>query len=307
MKIANTTGDLNYFCRTYGERVQHLYEAGFRYIDLFLGEITQEDEFLVSDQWRDNAKRMQELGEKLGVQFVQAHAPFGNPLKSEGKYKERYERYFKATVRAIEVCGELGIPNIVYHAGLEVGCGKKEFFERNRAFVEKLFPVREKCNVNLLCENSSLINVGTTEAYYTNTGADMREFVEYVNHPLFHACWDTGHGNMEGGQYEHMMALGKELYAVHINDNRGTIDEHTLPYFGTLNMDEVMNGLIDCGFKGYFTLEAGSAVMNAFWKRRIFERDTRLRAPQLFMQKMIERNLYDISEYILKSYNCFEE
>lgn len=120
--------------------------------------------------------------------------------------------------------------------------------------------------MNLLCENSSLINVGTTEAYYTNTGADMREFVEYVNHPLFHACWDTGHGNMEGGQYEHMIALGKELYAVHINDNRGTIDEHTLPYFGTLNMDEVMNGLIDCGFKGYFTLEAGSAVMNAFGK-----------------------------------------
>ena len=49
----------------------------------------------------------------------------------------------------------------------------------------------------------------------------MRAFSEYVHHPLFHSCWDTGHGNVEGAQYDQILALGDDLRAVHINDNRG--------------------------------------------------------------------------------------
>ena len=166
----------------------------------------------------------------------------------------------------------------------------------------------ERNNVNVLCENSTQRN--TAGMYSANTGTDMKEFIEYVNHPLFHACWDTGHANCEGAQYNEITALGTDLYALHINDNRGTADEHLLPYLGTMNLDEIMNALIDIDFNGYFTFEASSSLRpSKFWlgDRMIYEKDTRLSESQLFMQKHLEKLMYEMGVYILKQYNCFEE
>ena len=62
----------------------------------------------------------------------------------------------------------------------------------------------EKYGVNVLHENSTSANMPW---YYPKTGADMREFCDYVDHPLFGACWDTAHGNLnrkarDQGQYQ---------------------------------------------------------------------------------------------------------
>lgn len=307
MKLATTTGDFNYFCKTYEEKIQHLYDAGFRYIDLCMCTIRENDALLVAEDWRENAKRLKEFANKLGMQFVQAHAPCGNLLRNTGDDRPKFERLFNATVRSIEVCGELGIPNIVVHLGCRKDLDKAGFFEENRKVYEMLFPVMEKNNVNVLCENSMKGPDGCSTYYYTNTGAEMKEFVEYVNHPLIHACWDTGHGNLEGTQYDNIMALGKDLYAVHINDNHGERDEHIMPFLGTLNMDEVMCALIDVEFQGYFTLEAGSSYFFPLRNKREFERDKRLALPQLDMQKNLEKCMYENMVYVLKTYDSFEK
>lgn len=71
-----------------------------------------------------------------------------------------------------------------------------------------------------------------------------------------------------------------------------------------------MHALIDVGYKGVFTFECNSSLRpEKYWlgDRRTFERDNRLSEPQLFMQKRIERLMYEMGEYILKSYNCFGE
>ena len=138
----------------------------------------------------------------------------------------------------------------------------------------------------------------------------MREFIEYVNHPRIHGCWDTGHANCEGNQYDEIMAIGDELYAIHYNDNRGGLDEHIAPFMGTLNHDEVMRALIDVGFKGYFTLECDSTLRSfGYWlgKRRAFDRDNRLAEPQLFMQRHIEKMMCETAEWILSSYDALEK
>ena len=99
------------------------------------------------------------------------------------------------------------------------------------------------------------------------------------------------------------------MFALHINDNRGNGDEHIIPYFGTMNLDEIMNALINIGYNGYFTFEASSSFRPAsFWQgnRMTFEKDTRLLHPQLFMQKQLEKLMYDMGVYILEQYNCFE-
>ena len=304
MKIATTTADFERFCSTDAERIRELHRAGFRYIDLSMYRFRSGSPYM-RDGWRDEVRELRALAEELGMTFVQAHSQGGNPLSADPAHVDFLVR---ATLRSIEICGMLGIPCTVVHSGHAKGISKDEWFSRNRDFYRLLLPTAERCGVKLLCENSTAANMG--ERYFINSGKDMRDFIDYVDHPLFGGCWDTGHANCEGSQYNEIMALGSQLSAIHYNDNRGSGDEHVAPFLGTLNHDEVMHALIDVGYRGYFTLECDSSLRDAgCWlgKRRSFQADQRLAEPQLFMQRHIERMLYETAEYILSAYHVSEK
>jgi sugar phosphate isomerase/epimerase len=259
----------------------------------------------MQEDWRGEVEKLKALAHSLGMEFVQAHSQGGNPLSDD---QAHVDFLVAATIRSIEICEMLGIKNTVVHSGWKQGIGKEEWFEENKNFYEKLFPTAEKCGVNILCENSTKANMG--DMYYLIKGADMREFFAYVNHPNFHACWDTGHANCEGHQYDEIMALGDELYAIHYNDNIGGLDEHVAMFCGTLNHDEVLHALMAVDYKGYFTLESSSTLRGyKQWTgaRRQYDQDTRLSEPQLFMQRHIEKMLYDTAEWMLNTYGILEK
>ncbi len=304
MKIATTTSDFGSYCKTDIERIRELHRAGFRYIDLSMYAFTPDHPYM-KDDWRDAVTALKAEADRLGMTFVQAHSQGGNALRDDA---EHVAFLVDATIRSIEICEMLGIENTVVHSGAAKGICKEEWFEKNRLFYKQLFTAMEKCGVNVLIENSTAANM--KDKYFVNSGKDMLEFLRFVDHPQLHACWDTGHANCEGPQYEDIMTLGDELYAIHYNDNHGAKDEHLIPYLGTLNHDEVMNALIDVGFKGYFTLEcASSLIPRRYWlgSRREFQRDTRLADPQLFMQQGLEALMYDTAKHILSAYGLFEE
>jgi sugar phosphate isomerase/epimerase len=280
-----------------------LYDAGFRYIDLEMYSFTPDCPYM-GENWRDEVQKIKDLADSLGMRFVQAHSQGGNPLSED---KAHADFVVQATIRSIEICEMLGIKNTVVHVGWIDGFSKEESFAKNKAFYEKLLPTAERCGVNVLCENGVTDQLPGT--YYPCTGKDLREFIEYVNHPLFHGCWDTGHGNCEGSQYDEILALGEHLYAIHYNDNRGDDDVHIAPYFGTLNHDEVLNALIDVGYQGYFTLESNGSLRryNAWTGHRRRYEKTRLAEPQLFMQRHVEKLLYDTSKWMLSEYGLLEE
>jgi len=306
MKIATTTGDFGVYCNTDEERIRELYRAGFRYIDLSMYSFTPDCAYM-QENWREAVAKIKNLADELGMQFVQAHSQGGNPVSEDA---DHVEFLLQATVRSIEICEVLGIKNTVVHNGCIPGASKEEWFVKNKAFYEKLFPAMERCGVNVLCENSTKSNTG--DMYFINTGKDMREFIEYVGHPQIHGCWDTGHANCEGSQYDEIMAIGDELYAIHYNDNHGAKDDHIAPFLGSLNHDEVIHALIDVGFEGYFTLECDSSLIRYDqWTgpRRRFgssETEMRLREPQLFMQRHIEALMYDTSKWMLETYGIWD-
>ena len=304
MKIATTTADFGAFCRNDIDRIRELHRAGFRYVDLSMYSLTPDCDYM-KDNWRDAVNALKKEADTLGMTFVQAHSQGGNPLKDDASH---VEFLLAATKRSIEICEMLGIPNTVVHSGYAKGIGKEEWFEKNRLFYKELFSTMERCGVNVLIENSTAVNM--KDKYFVNSGKDMAEFLRFVDHPQLHACWDTGHANCEGPQYDDILALGSELYAIHYNDNHGKSDEHLLPYLGTLNHDEVMNALIDVDFKGYFTLECTSSLIPyRYWlgSRRTFARDERLSHPQLFMQRHLEALMYDTANHILSAYGLAEQ
>ena len=301
MKIATTTDNFLYYCDNDIDRIRELHRGGFRYIDLSMYFFTPDSPYM-SDDWKTPVRALKEEADRLGMKFVQAHSQGGNFLKPD---PEKAKFLVAATIRSVEICKELGIPNTVVHPGCAEGLTKEQWFEKNKDFYSKLFPIMEETGVNVLAENNTVAN--TKGKYWANSGKDMAEFLAYVGHPLLHACWDTGHANCEeGSQYDDILALGKELYAIHYNDNHGQKDEHLIPYLGTMNHDEVMHALIDVGFQGYFTLECSSSLLQRR-RRKVYEADTRLADPQLFMQRHMEKQMYDTAKYILDSYGLFEE
>ena len=161
----------------------------------------------------------------------------------------------------------------------------------------------------ILTENATHANFPEGRCYMY-TGKEMAEFIEYIDHPLLQALWDTGHGTTEGSQYDNIVAIGKHLKGLHVHDNNGKADEHGMPYTGVLNLDQVMNALLDIGYNGYFTFEALNvlrAAKDGRQPRQKFERDTRLADPGLELQIDMERLLYHVGKHALSAYDCFEE
>lgn len=302
MKLATTTCDFDRYTEGYLPKIKEVSAAGFRYIDLSLYTVEPDDELMLSTDWETHLDAIAAYAADHGLTFVQCHSPDTNPLDPA-----QFDRAVAWNRRAIEICGRLGIPNLVVHSGWDPSATRDEWYTRNKHFFTALFDDMEKWNVNVLHENTTSANMPW---FYPKTGAEMRAFSEYVNHPRFHSCWDTGHANVEGAQYDEIRAMGDDLYAVHINDNRGAQDEHVIPYFGTVNMDEILHGLIDVGFRGPFVFESGSTLrFSDCWlgPRHRYPADTRLAEPTLAMQQSLEKLMYEIGRHILTAYDCMEE
>ena len=299
MKLAASMAYLNRYFRN-EETFAKLREIGYHYVDIALGG----NRFFSQDEteWKAAVDDIAENAAKHGITFIQAHSPNSNPVIDTRLEKE----YFYAT-RSLEICDRLGVKDLVVHAGYDSNLGKTEWYEKNRDFYRLLFPLMEKTEINVLTENTTKYNLN--RGFYMYTGADMVEFIEYVDHPLFNAVWDTGHGNSEGSHYDNVVALGKYLRGLHVHDNNGVSDQHGIPYTGVLNLDSLICGLIDIGYKGYFTYETLNALQpsNGRTKRMTFERETRLLEPTAEMAVAAENLIYTIGKCALEAYGIFEE
>lgn len=276
-------------------------KAGFKYIDYSFSMDYKNANGIFGNNPDDYIDEIKRFADKLQVEFVQSHSPMGTPIIKDNNYRN----FIEATNKCIEACAKLGIKNIVVHSGYEKGISIEENFQRNKEFYYELLPTAEKCGVNILTENFN--KMWSPEIYWIDNAKDLRALIDFVDHPLFHCCWDAGHGNLqEMPQHEELKILGKDVYAIHVQDNLGDDDYHMAPYFGTLNLDSLINGLFDIGYNGYFTFEAGAMLCPAYRKRK-YDKVTRLLVPPMEIKEKTESLLYDIGKHILTSYNCFEE
>lgn len=211
------------------------------------------------------------------------------------------------------LCHYLGIERIVVHAGASTEFTKEQFYQYNTMLYNDLLPVAEKYDLTLLTENWA--KTGT----HFSTGKEIREFLDYMNHPLLAACWDTAHGNIEPfareiGQYQNIVDIGNKLKGLHVSDNFGDCHHHTWPFAGIINFDSIMQGLLDVGYDGYFTFEASYTLLhqkNMPYHRSEWMHDgksvTKLLNPSVELKKKAVDLLYEIGKHILTVYDCYEE
>ena len=67
MKIATSTGDFSRFPMTEQQRVQELYDAGFRYVDVNFYSCNKPGSWLLQDDWKEQTFALKAFGESLGM------------------------------------------------------------------------------------------------------------------------------------------------------------------------------------------------------------------------------------------------
>ena len=303
MRIATTIGEMYPWVSTPADAVRAYAGTGFTSLDYSFYDSNRPGSSFLGDRWLDEVNDAGEAAAGLGFSFVQAHSPNYNPFHDEAD-TAYHEAGMLATLRSIEACGRLGIPNLVVHTAYGPRClypdDAELYFRANMPFIQALYPAMEKWNVRVCIENSAEGNMGKN--YFFMTAEDMNDFLAFAGHPLLGACWDTGHGNMRGTDpYRELVTLGKNLHAVHFQDNSGHGDEHVAPFFGTLDVDSVMRGLLDAGYAGPLTFEADN-----FLPHRQNRGNGDLRYPPLRVKRAAMALLHEIGAACLEAYGISE-
>ncbi len=274
--------------------------VGFKHFDQQFPEWSAGTGYF-SDDFDGYVKLVKGKMAEIGVDYVQAHAPMGKPLMGDDAAK----KLIKDTKTCIRACHALGIPGIVVHSGYLWDISKEECFDLNKKFFNDLLAEAEKYGVYIFIENfNKMVN---ENRFWIDNATDLLALIEYIDHPLCHACWDAGHANLQDmPQHEELAILGSHVMATHVQDNKGDNDTHLVPYFGTLNLDSMMQGLINIGYKGAFNFEVDMMLTDPS-KRRPFEGEKKLPGIPQSVRIAVLKMIYEIGKTTLEAYGQFED
>ena len=83
----------------------------------------------------------------------------------------------------------------------------------------------------------------------------MDNIAVVVNNDNIGLCFDSGHNHAHFKDELDLKRFKNKIFAVHLHDNKGELDEHLLPFDGTINWNKVIKDLKDNNYDGPITLE----------------------------------------------------
>ncbi len=234
------------------EAIAVLAKAGFEAIDFDLGGITKDSCISMTDNYLDEAKKMREYCESLGIAVSQTHSPFyeGAPMP---------DGYMEAMLRTVETSAALGADCVVVHADNWYEKGVE--FEFNHVFdtiYEVYAPVvelAEKVGVKIAMETLFCWNPEWRR--FCSRREELDAIIGRFGTDNVGVCLDTGHWRVAYGaaMTDEIRKLKSKIIATHLHDNKGKTDDHMFPFTATANWDSICAALHDVGYNGDVTLE----------------------------------------------------
>mgnify|MGYP000958287267 CR=1 FL=1 len=241
---------------SYIESIKRCNAAGFNVLDFNMCAMLHKKTELNSKDWRKQADRIREEAEKLGIEFAQSHPPYRPSMQGSFKTEEEEEFFADITRRSIIISSMLGVKWAVMHPVTE--CENIEYnMDANLAHNHRMFDafveLAMKENVGIAFENMADRD---RRRRFGTSASELIALVESYGDKNIGVCWDTGHGNrVYEDPVRPIRELGKRIKALHINDNHGDIDEHLLPFEGTLAWEEIMKALKEIEYEGDLVYE----------------------------------------------------
>ncbi len=239
------------------ESLRLIKELGFDVADITLfktGDYTKPDPDIFDGDYILRAKQIKKYADEIGLPIIQSHAPF--PVHIEGN--EEYNKYIMDILsKCIEVCGILGVKNLVIHPWNNWN------YKENAAFFRKLLPLAKKHNVIICTENMWNWNHEENHAIEAacSSPEDFLRHIEEVNDDYLKACVDVGHANMMNMVSKTttpgnmVRVLNKNINCFHIHDNDGVHDSHETPFTMNLDWNDLAKAIKEINYQGDLIIE----------------------------------------------------
>lgn len=246
--------------------VKRLHQIGYEDVDINFNLMSKYPLELSEENWMDWAKALRELLVESNMTALQCHVPFYNVLAPfRIPNKEHTEEIIR---RAIIAAGIIGIRTAVIHPGCCMGeCDSSVNLHGNMEYLKPHIELASKYGVNIAAEN--LFDVmDITKGRRRQYGSYPEELMELCDtlrksYDNVGICWDFGHGHVMGfDQPKVLEMLGDRLLALHVSDNFGVMDDHLLPYEGTIQWTPIVKTLKKVNYEGAFAYETHRLTAN---------------------------------------------
>lgn len=171
-----------------------------------------------------------------GIRIHQMHMPYPNYVPNGKKELNEYLRNVVAP-KSMKICAFFECPYIVVH-GFKLaryyGSEAAEW-EQTERFLDFLAPMAKEMGITVCMENIYNVTGGHVVEGPCCNAKKAAERIDRFNEK-YHAeilgfCFDTGHANLVGIDFENFLAgLGSRLKVLHIHDNDGIGDLHQIPF-----------------------------------------------------------------------------
>lgn len=246
----------------YSKAIKRMCECGFSYYNFdFVAK--DKNSPICADNYIDWAKGLREALDENEAHCVIAHEPCFFKFKLTDEQSEIQRRM-------IETSEIIGIEQIVMHPIDEDGSGDsahmRRLFDGNYEYFSKYSDLLEKHNVGMAIEvlsNVFKLHYNGLKRQFGDNPYELIELVDKIDSNRIGLCLDVGHLNTMGIFHigDTVKAMGKRLKALHIHDNNGILDQHYLPFMGSIDWSDFIHALKEIGYEGYFTYEADTLPM----------------------------------------------
>lgn len=241
------------------DSIKRCAKAGFDSIDLNFCQAFKLEPILSGDKWMDWVEQAKETLAQAGIGAGQSHTPFYNVLDKNIDDVDAVEETVR---RSVIISGMLGVKWVTIHAGTFMNDPRMSRSKAgNLEYFAPYLELAGKYGTGIAIENLfDAITPSKVRDLHRYT-ADLEHLIDLVDtlsqrYPNVGICWDFGHANeMSWDQPLALRTVGKRLKSTHVNDNYGLLDDHLLPFLGTVNWPEIMPVLREIGYEGDFAYE----------------------------------------------------
>jgi len=245
------------------ESARIMKKVGFEGIDLALCHDMNDPAKVLAPHWEDRVFEDAEAARAEGLEIAQCHLPYECPQDTVHEYAEVWT---EALIHSLKIAHDAGAKIAVIHPATCIGDPEATHRE-NVAFFRTFVPYLEKYDMQLAVENVFIRRNAKNMESYVGSAPELMAIINEVNCDRIGICLDTGHANIYRHKPGEMVrAFGKKLFALHVNGNCSTIDEHLipgiiLPWCEKMNYDDFYAALKEIEFPGFFNMEISSTVL----------------------------------------------
>jgi len=138
-------------------------------------------------------------------------------------------------IKDVKIAYKYGFPYVVTHVkGIPNEIGLKR--------LERVLKVCDKYNVDLAIENTEDITC-------------FMYVFDNIKHKHLKFCYDSGHGHCFHLEIDFFKCFGDKLVCLHLHDNKGLNDDHTLNKYGSIDWDKIAKQLAEINYNGNLDYE----------------------------------------------------